>query len=813
MADVDLDDVLNRPYAGHVALAWASLGARVLPFRFVGALKRPSMRAWPERATTDREELISWWDEHGPYRRSLAGLATGAGSGFWVLDVDVKHGHDGRATLTALEAKHGPLPRTFTVRTPSGGEQRYFRYPTDGREVKNSASAEDLGDGLDVRGWHGYVVAPGTWRTMADGTSRPYEVIDAEEWVDAPDWLLDRVVRRPNAGYERGDDETFAAPLDVDDWVARAHEVGEPNARADGSQEWYLFTGLCSLRARGAEIDELVQRATEVVARFVTFNVNEPWTVAHAVEKARHVADRYPPYSTAAHVDAVRHAEVVTLDAEDVRDLEALDALEESPRRVVVGEPPDEGLSDLGNARRFARLLGDRVRFVHTGRNDGHWLIWDGDRWAVDLVERVVDLSVDVVADVRRHAARLSDPDARQRLTNWATRLEDVGAIGTMLRRARALPQLALRPDQVDTHRELLATPGGRTVNVLTGEVRPSRPADLLTRRTNVEYDPDAWSEPLREFLATFMPESHLADYLFRQLGSTLVGDNRLRHLIIIIGGTTSGKSQLIGGVAAALGDYAVPIGTSVFRGNQDDKPRPDLLAALPARLAYAEEASKAWELHTDQIKRLTSGGADVVARRMRSDDMLAVEPAFTPLVVTNQMPRIHGADGAIRRRLIALGFKRSLPPGVEDPSKRARFVGGRDTQRALLARLVAGCVAAHRDGLEDIPEEFALDTMESFDQLNHLGEFLAWLTDEGLLKEDDPTTTPLTQCWRAADLHGRYDSWLTFHGSQRDRREKLSLREFNDALKAQGWQTRRSNGTRWAGRIQVQHDQRALDG
>lgn len=805
MSTVNLSDVLDRPFAGHVALAWASLGVRVLPFRFVGALKRPSMRGWPDRATTDPDEVRVWWDEHGPYRRSLVGLATGVGSGFWALDVDVKHGHDGRATLAALEAEHGPLPRTFTVRTPSGGEQRYFRYPTDGREVKNSASAEDLGDGLDVRGWHGYVVAPGTWRTLPDGATRAYEVIDDTAWVDAPDWLLERVLRRPNAGYERGDDETHAPRLDADEWVAHAHEVGEVNARADGSQEWYLFTGLCSLRARGADGDELVRRATDVVARFATLDVNNPWTVAHAVEKARYVADKYPPYASSAHGEAAQRAEVITLDAEDLR---VLDDVEPRPaRRVIVGEPPVEVMSDLGNARRFARLLGERVRYVHVARDKGHWLLWDGDRWAVDRTERIVDATTAVTADVRRQAEEQDDPEQRQRWRNWATQTEDVGKITAMLKRARALPELALTPVDCDAHPELLATPGGRTVNVLTGEVRPSRPDDLLTRRTSVPYDPDAWSEPLREFLATFMPEQHLANFLFRQLGSTLVGDNRLRQLIIIIGGTTSGKSQLVSGIAAALGDYACPIGTSVFRANQDDKPRPDLIAALPARLAYAEEASKAWELHTDQVKRLTSGGTDVVVRGMRSDDMLTVAPAFTPLVVTNQMPRIHGADAAIRRRLIALGFKRSLPPGLEDPTKRARFVDGEDTRRALLARLIAGCVSAHRDGLGDVPAEFALDTMESFEQLNHVGEFLGWLADEGAIKDDDPATTPLSSCWRAADLHDRYAVWVQLHGSARDRREKLGLREFNDALKGQGWETRRSNGTRWAGKVQVAHD------
>lgn len=809
MSHIDVSALLDRPYAGHIALAWASLGARVMPFRFVGSLKRPSMRNWPERATMDRDEILHWWNENGPYRRSHCGLLTGSESGFWVLDIDVKHERNGFETLARLEEQHGPLPRTFTVRTPSGGEQRFFRYPSDGREIKNSASAEDLGSGLDVRGWHGYVVAPGTWRTMADGTTRPYEITDDSAYAVAPRWLEDLVERRPVEHGARDDNETYAPALDVQEWIDRAHEVGGRYASADTSQEWYLFTGLCSLRARHAELEELTNHAVKVVDRFVNFDVNNPWTHAHAIEKARHVAEAFAAGSTLAHANATLSVETVNVDPDDLDWL----TVPVTPVRVVEGEPPEEGLTDLGNARRFARLLGDRARYVHTSSGkDGYWILWDGDRWAVDRDEQVVDLTTRVTRDIREQAQRTQDLDHSNRLTTWANQSESGAMVAAMLKRARALRGLALTPGDVDRDPELLATPGGRTVNVLTGETRPSRREDLITRRTNVEYDPDAWAEPLEEFLRTFMPDRALADFLFRQLGSTLVGDNRLRQFIIIIGGTTSGKSQLVNGIAAALGDYARPIGTSVFRGNQDDKPRPDLLAALPVRLAYAEEASKAWELHTDQVKRLTSAGADVVVRGMRSNDMLDVKPAFTPLVVTNQMPRISGADAAVKRRLIALGFKHSLSAAAEDPTKRTRFVDGLDTQRALLARLVAGCVAAHRDGLGDVPAAFALDTMESFEQLNHVGEFLAWLTDEGALKEDDPQTTPVSACWRAGDLHGQYTWWIGMHGSARDQREKLSLRDLNDALKSQGWETRRSNGTRWAGKIQVTHDQ-AIDG
>jgi hypothetical protein len=59
-------------------------------------------------------------------------------------------------SLEQLERKHGRLPRSPTVLTPSGGQHRYFAAP-DG---KVRCSVGKLGDGLDVRGEGGYAVAP-----------------------------------------------------------------------------------------------------------------------------------------------------------------------------------------------------------------------------------------------------------------------------------------------------------------------------------------------------------------------------------------------------------------------------------------------------------------------------------------------------------------------------------------------------------------------------------------------------------------------------------------------------------------------------
>jgi len=128
-------------------------------------------------ATTDPRRINMLW---GKFRTANIGMATGEASDLIVVDVDPKHG--GIASLEELERKHGKLPTTLTVRTPSGGFHLYFRY-VEG--ITNSPGG--LPEGIDVRGEGGYVLVP---------PSVGYSWEDRSPVADAPDWLLELIRER-----------------------------------------------------------------------------------------------------------------------------------------------------------------------------------------------------------------------------------------------------------------------------------------------------------------------------------------------------------------------------------------------------------------------------------------------------------------------------------------------------------------------------------------------------------------------------------------------------------------------------------------
>jgi len=103
-----------------------------------------------KNASADRNVIEGWFGT-SPWN---IGIVTGATSNLVVLDIDPRHGGD--ESFATLEKTHGQIPQTVRFQTGGGGEHILFRHP--GSAVKNSESK--IGQGIDVRGDGGLVVAP-----------------------------------------------------------------------------------------------------------------------------------------------------------------------------------------------------------------------------------------------------------------------------------------------------------------------------------------------------------------------------------------------------------------------------------------------------------------------------------------------------------------------------------------------------------------------------------------------------------------------------------------------------------------------------
>jgi hypothetical protein len=207
------------------AIALGGKGLRIFPCRERG--KEPAIADNLRRATTDVNLIAGWWQA----TNYNIGIATGEGSGIWVLDVD---GDEGETTLRQLEAEHGALPSTVEAITGKG-RHLYWRWPSH-RVIRNRQVNPDM-PGIDVRGNGGYVLAPHS--IHPSGRIYAWSVDSAKSFEDAPEWLLDLIVTG-GGGTRRTSDAAYSP----DQWQSFLDDS------VDGSRRGAAVARLYGLLAR-----------------------------------------------------------------------------------------------------------------------------------------------------------------------------------------------------------------------------------------------------------------------------------------------------------------------------------------------------------------------------------------------------------------------------------------------------------------------------------------------------------------------------------------------------------------------------------
>jgi hypothetical protein len=169
------------------ALDYTKKGWRVLP---VGTNKKPINYNGSAGATTDTTQILRWWKET-PYAN--IGIATGPES-FWVIDIDMKDGKDGLASLNTEFGDDAVFDaeKSLMAYTPTGGLHFLFQWPKKG-VIKN---AQGILDGVDIRGDGGYIVVAPSARKIEDKYLQYKWNDGALPVCEAPAWARDLAQRQ-----------------------------------------------------------------------------------------------------------------------------------------------------------------------------------------------------------------------------------------------------------------------------------------------------------------------------------------------------------------------------------------------------------------------------------------------------------------------------------------------------------------------------------------------------------------------------------------------------------------------------------------
>ena len=172
------------------ACKYAQLGWKIFPLK--QGTKLPKIKDWVNQATDDVEQVIQWWTE---FPNANIAVATGAGSGIWVLDIDVKGEENGVTSLQSFVHKYGGFPKTLCAKTASGGWHYFFKH--DGTKFRNTAGRIP---GVDTRGDGGYIVlAPSTLHDKSTYSWSNY----GERISEAPGWLKEELLAKKSSSVTR----------------------------------------------------------------------------------------------------------------------------------------------------------------------------------------------------------------------------------------------------------------------------------------------------------------------------------------------------------------------------------------------------------------------------------------------------------------------------------------------------------------------------------------------------------------------------------------------------------------------------------
>lgn len=220
------------------ALAWAAAGWPVFPCNSNGY---PAIKEWQKKATTD-EAIIRAWDWKDKRVAAVPGLA-----GCFVIDVDVKNGKDGEASLAKLEAEHDFEAWEYPQQsTPTGG-RHIFLFGQAPSSVQRL-----LGEGLDTRGGTG---EGGLGFVYAYGDEPPCATTDC---LVAPPGLLQALAQGKREVSE--DRETPRVELDqpanVERALAYVRNLPSPD---EGQRNINVFKTACTLKDLGLSLSKIFE--------------------------------------------------------------------------------------------------------------------------------------------------------------------------------------------------------------------------------------------------------------------------------------------------------------------------------------------------------------------------------------------------------------------------------------------------------------------------------------------------------------------------------------------------------------------------
>ena len=367
--------------------------------------------------------------------------------------------------------------------------------------------------------------------------------------------------------------------------------------------------------------------------------------------------------------------------------------IEHAPAVLEVSDLLIQHFSDYGNGQRVISLHGADMRYCHAFKK---WLTWDDRRWAVDEGERARERSQATILEFARQALAAKNESAAK----FAASCLNSQRISNALREAQ--PHLAIRPEELDTHPDLLNFRNG-TVNLKTGALMPHQQAHFITKLIHYDYRPEAKCPTFFAFLAR-ITEGHpgLVSYLQLAFGYSLTGHTIEKAVFLPYGPGDNGKTTLLSLFLLLLEEYGVLLQIDTLMVRQEsNNTQADLADLRGARFATTSETEEGQRLAEGKLKRVTQGMGKIKSTR-KYENPIVFSESHKLWIDCNHLPVVKGTDNAIWNRLHPIPFDVTIPKDDQDKELPAKLAAEAE---GILAWAVAGAKRWYSEGLGNLPD------------------------------------------------------------------------------------------------------------
>lgn len=325
-------------------------------------------------------------------------------------------------------------------------------------------------------------------------------------------------------------------------------------------------------------------------------------------------------------------------------------------------------LDDKGFGALFAEVFKDTCRYNATAKE---WYFYNGKVWTRDEGSmRTLNKAKELADGLLIYATTIEDEKQKQNYIGYVSKLGQLRFRETMVKDSRDIHFVT--QSDFDKNLDLFNCQNG-TLNLKTFDFTPHNSDDLLSKISNVIYEPSAKSEEWEKFINEVMQgDTDKTEYLQKILGYSLTADTNLETCFILYGATTrNGKSTLIETMLYMLGNTAgygmsMRPETLAQKQNKDNRQASGDIARLDGcRFLNASEPPKRMIFDVGLLKNLL--GRDSITARHLHEREFEFIPRFKLFINTNFLPLITDDTLFTSGRINVITFDRHFEPHEQD--------------------------------------------------------------------------------------------------------------------------------------------------